>query len=65
MKFEYKILPLQNNIYEVIQVITIYGERTSAYDSEPDKEYKTKVYQGNLSECNFYIDCKKNNKLKQ
>ena len=33
MKKEYKVRFFQNDIYEVIEIITKYGERTTAYDS--------------------------------
>jgi hypothetical protein len=55
MKREYKVRFFQNNIYDVIEIITIHGERTSAYDSEPDIVEESKVYQGGLSDCEAYI----------
>jgi hypothetical protein len=55
MKREYKVRLLQDNTYEVIEVVTVYGERTSAYDSERSTVTENKVYQGNLSDCEAYI----------
>lgn len=55
MKKEYKVRFFQNDIYEVIEIVTKYGERTSAYNSEPDKVEENKVYQGVLADCNAYI----------
>lgn len=55
MKREYKVRFFQDNTYEVIEIITTYGERTSAYDSEPDTVEENKVYQGGLVDCESYI----------
>ena len=55
MKREYKVRFFQDNTYEVIEIITIYGERTSTYDSEPDTVEENKVYQGRLADCEAYI----------
>lgn len=55
MKREYKVRFFQDNIYEVIEIVTTYGERTSAYDSKPDKVEENKVYQGGLVDCEAYI----------
>jgi hypothetical protein len=55
MKREYKVRFFQGNTYEVIEIITTYGERTSAYDSEPDTVEENKVYQGELADCAAYI----------
>jgi enolase len=45
MNREYKVNLVKDSNYEVIEIVTIYGERTSAYDSEPNKIEKTKVYE--------------------
>jgi len=70
MKREYKVRFFQGNTYEVIEIVTTYGERTSAYDSEPDTTYgertsaydsepdtveENKVFQGGLADCEAYI----------
>lgn len=55
MKREYKVRFFQDNTYEVIEIVTIYGERTSAYDSEPNTVKENKVYQGGLADCEAYI----------
>ena len=55
MKREYKVRFFQDNTYEVIEIVTTYRERTSAYDSEPDIVEENKVYQGGLSDCEAYI----------
>ena len=55
MKREYKVRFFQDNIYEVIEIVTTYGERTSVYNSEPDTvEEENKVYQGGLADCEAY-----------
>jgi hypothetical protein len=55
MKREYKVRFFQDNTYEVIEIVTTYGERTSAYDSELDTVEENKVYQGSLADCEAYI----------
>ena len=55
MKTEYKVRFLQDDIYEVVEIVTTYRERTSAYDSEPNTVEENKVYQGGLSDCEAYI----------
>jgi len=55
MKREYKVRFFQDNTYEVIEIVTTYGERTSAYDSEPNTVEENEVYQGSLSDCEAYI----------
>lgn len=55
MKREYKVRFFQDNTYEVIEIVTTYGERTSVYDSEPDTVEENKVYQGGLADCEAYI----------
>jgi len=58
MKREYKIEFLQDSIYEVIEIITTYGERISAYDSEHDTVQEQNVFQGRLADCEAYIRLK-------
>jgi hypothetical protein len=55
MKREYKVRFFQGNTYEVVEIVTTYGERTSAYDSEPDTVEENKVFQGGLADCEAYI----------
>ena len=55
MKREYKVRFFQGNTYEVIEIVTTYGERTSAYDSESDTVEENKVFQGGLADCEAYI----------
>lgn len=55
MKREYKVRFFQDNTYEVIEIITTYGERTNAYDCEPNTVEEEKVYQGGLEGCEAYI----------
>ena len=55
MKKEYKVRFFLDNTYEVIEIITTYGKRTSAYNSESDNVEENKVYQGSLSDCEAYI----------
>ena len=55
MNKKYKVRFLQDSIYEVIEIVTTYGERTSAYDSEPNTVEEYKVYQGELANCESYI----------
>lgn len=55
---KYQVRFYQDNIYEVIEIITTYGERTSAYDSEPDKKEENVVFNGSISDCEAYIRLK-------
>jgi hypothetical protein len=55
MKREYKVRFFQGNTYEVIEIVTTYGERTSGYDSELDTVEENKVFQGGLADCEAYI----------
>ena len=55
MKEEYKVRFYMDNTYEVWKITTTYGERTSAYDGEPNKVEEESVYQGSLSDCDAYI----------
>jgi len=55
MKEEYKVKPLTDNTYEVSKTTTIFGERTSAYDSDPNKVETKNVFKGSLSDCESYI----------
>jgi hypothetical protein len=55
MKREYKVRFFQNSTYEVIEIVTTYGERTSEYDSEPSTVEENTVYQGGLADCEAYI----------
>jgi hypothetical protein len=55
MKEEYKVRFYINNTYEVFKITTKYGERTSAYDSEPDDIEEESVFQGYLADCEAYI----------
>ncbi len=55
MKREYKVRLFQDNTYVVIEIVTRYGKRISAYDSEPDTVEENKVYQGGLADCDAYI----------
>ena len=51
MKREYKVRFFQGNTYEVIEIVTTYGERTSAYDSEPDTVEENKVFHNKQLNC--------------
>lgn len=59
MKKEYKVRYLNDStnilFYEVIQVVTTYGERTSAYESEPNTVDEYVVFRGQITECYTYI----------
>lgn len=56
MNREYKVRPTSRpRIYAVVEIITKYGERTSAYESELDVIKENYTYQGNLSDCYAYI----------
>jgi hypothetical protein len=54
MKVKYKVRPFGLK-YKVFKKTTIYGERTSSYESEPDKTIKEEVFFGSLSDCESYI----------
>lgn len=55
MKREYKVRFFQGNTYEVIEIVTTYGEPRSGYDSERDTVEENKVFQGGLADCEAYI----------
>ena len=55
MKQEYKVRLFQNNTYNVIKIVTTYGRRISAYDSDPHTIEENIVYQGTLADCYVYI----------
>jgi hypothetical protein len=61
MKKEYKVRLVMGEgyflpkVYEVICTTTIFGERTTAYDSDPDEVEEESVFQGGLSDCDSYI----------
>lgn len=55
MKREYKVRFFQDDTYEVLEIVTTYGRRTSGYDSDPNIVEENKVYQGRLSDCESYI----------
>ncbi len=54
-KFKVKLVDNNTNTYEVIEYVTTHGERTSAYDSEPNTTVINKVYKGSLADCDAYI----------
>jgi hypothetical protein len=58
MRPKYKVCLLQNNEYEVIEIIKTEGARLTAYESEPDTIEEVKVFQGTLSDCEAYIRLK-------
>lgn len=47
----------------VIETEIISGERTSAYDSEPDTVIVRYPFSGNISDCNSWIQLKENKQL--
>ena len=55
---KYQVRFYQDSTYEVIEIITTYGERTSAYDSEPDNIQENAVFNGSISDCEAYIRLK-------
>lgn len=69
MKVVYKIRPYHRHIpigiltkvdngYEVVSTTTIFGDRTTAYDSEPDSKSEKTEFSGSLSDCYCYIKAK-------
>ena len=52
---KYQVKKNQGNTYQVVEMVTIFGERTSAYDSEPDTVSYKNVFYGTLSDCEAYI----------
>lgn len=52
---KYKVRFYQNGDYEVLEIHTKYGERLSAYESEPDTYTEESVFQGSLADCEAYI----------
>ncbi len=55
MEIKYKVKKKAGSLYDVIKITTIRGERTSAYESEPDVEKKEAVFKGSTAECYAYI----------
>lgn len=55
MERKYRVNLLKDNNYEVIETTITYGKKISAYDSEPSKVEKNKVFQGTLADCEAYI----------
>jgi hypothetical protein len=58
MDRKYKIRFYKNNTYQVFEIITTYGERISAYESEPKKIEINVVFEGSLADCDSYIRLK-------
>lgn len=58
MERKYKVRFFENDTYEVIEVITTYGERINAYESVSDTVEENQVYQGALADCEAYIRLK-------
>ena len=58
METKYKVHWIIDNEYIVEKTETTYGERLSAYSSEPDSVEVTRVFQGSLSDCESYIRLK-------
>lgn len=52
---KYKVKPYFNDTYVVVKISTVFGERTSAYDIEPNKTEETEVFNGSLADCAAYI----------
>lgn len=61
MNTDYGITKISEFSYGVVKTVTIYGERLSAYDSEPNKSSSEIIYSGNISDCKAYLDCIKSN----
>jgi len=61
MSIKYKIQDFEWGIYEVIEIMTILGDRISAYESEKDIVKEKKVFRGSLSDCYSYIKLKEGN----
>lgn len=55
MKKEYKVKKIDNNIYGVVEITTIYGKQISAYDSESNVITNKIIYEGNITDCLTYI----------
>lgn len=58
MKKEYNVIIVDNEVYAVIEKTITYGERTSAYDTEPDNIQEYIIYRGCLSDCYAFIKLK-------
>jgi len=48
----------------VIETETIEGERTSAYDSEPDKVIVNYPFSGSLADCNAWVQLREKSQIK-
>ena len=55
MKKTYRVQYLMDETYEVIEILTEFGERINAYESEEDQVSETSVFSGRLSDCEAYI----------
>ena len=58
MKKQYNVIRVDNEVYDVIEKTITYGERTSAYDTEPDNIEECVLYRGCLSDCYAFIKLK-------
>lgn len=63
MKIEYKVRYYMDDSYEVYEIITTFGERISAYESEEDVVTETSVFKGDLANCESFIRLKEGNYL--
>lgn len=55
MEEKYRVGLYMDNTYEVFKITTKYGERTSAYESDPNEVNEESMYQGSLADCEAYI----------
>jgi hypothetical protein len=60
MEKTYRVKYFMDGNYKVVEILTIYGERINAYESEMDKVTETTVFNGSLSDCEAYIRLKEN-----
>lgn len=55
METKYRVEFLYNDTYKVIMIQTVFGNRISVDESEPNKITKKTVFNGSLSDCYAFI----------
>ena len=56
MERKYKVEHWKDDMYEVVEIVTIYDEEFPCYHKEPNKIEENKVFKGTLTDCKAYID---------
>jgi len=54
----YRVEHMINETYQVIEIVTTYGERLNAYESAAYITVESIVFQGSISDCLAFITLK-------